>query len=79
MRDCGYLRHRSHHGLIFTDDARQANPTRPGMGPLVATGGLIGPAGMLMQPWAMVIKHRSSLHEPPGEALAGEGALTHVP
>jgi hypothetical protein len=30
--------------LVFADDARQANPSRPGMGPLVATGGLIVPA-----------------------------------
>lgn len=30
--------------LIFADDAKQANPSRPGMGPLVATGGLIVPA-----------------------------------
>jgi len=30
--------------LIFADDAKQASPSRPGMGPLVATGGLIVPA-----------------------------------
>jgi hypothetical protein len=30
--------------LVFADDARQTSPTRPGMGPLVATGGLIIPA-----------------------------------
>jgi hypothetical protein len=29
--------------LIFADDAKQANPSRPGMGPIVATGGLIIP------------------------------------
>jgi hypothetical protein len=29
--------------LVFADDAKQANPSRPGMGPLVATGGLIVP------------------------------------
>jgi hypothetical protein len=26
--------------LIFADDSRQNNPSRPGMGPLVAIGGL---------------------------------------
>ena len=30
--------------LIFADDAKQASPSRLGMGPLVATGGLIVPA-----------------------------------
>jgi pimeloyl-ACP methyl ester carboxylesterase len=30
--------------LIFIDDSRQNSPSRPGMGPLVATGGLIVPA-----------------------------------
>jgi len=53
--------------LIFADDAKQASPSRPGMGPLVATGGLIVPAETCGQLEAAVNQACADAGFPDGE------------
>jgi hypothetical protein len=43
--------------FIFVDDARQSKPSRPGLGPLVAMGGVFVPSGRVGQLEQALGKH----------------------
>jgi hypothetical protein len=53
--------------FIFVDDARQSKPSRPGLGPLVAMGGVFVPSGRVGQLEQALGKHCLEVGFPPGE------------
>jgi len=53
--------------IFFADDARQRNPTRPGMGPIVAIGGVYVPGGYVSKLEKALDRLCVSTGFPPGD------------
>lgn len=53
--------------FVFADDARQPNPTRPGMGELVAVGGVRVPDGSVQDLERAIDRECARVGFPPGE------------